>query len=184
MILSGGASARMGADKGALDWLGTRAVDRLAQIAGEAGAETVVTVSTTDYGLPQIIEETPRSGPVGGVIAGAAALRAAGYERALVLAADAPTLTAADLAPLLAAGGAGSAYEGLHLPLVLDLNTLTPEAEAGWPMGRFLERSGVRRLPAPAEAALRLRGANDPEERAVLLAELRERETAQDGGAD
>ena len=38
IILSGGASSRMGVDKAAMDWLGRRAVDRVADLAFEVGA--------------------------------------------------------------------------------------------------------------------------------------------------
>lgn len=181
IILSGGASSRMGADKALMDWLGRRAVDRVADLALEVGAKIVVTVGTADYGLPLVVEETPLGGPVGGVLAGAVALRDAGCLHALVLAVDAPSLTAEDLAPLLAAGGA---YEGLHFPLVVALDALPSDARADWPMARLIERAGVVRLAAPPTAQARLRGANTPQERQALLAELAARASAQKPGAD
>jgi molybdopterin-guanine dinucleotide biosynthesis protein A len=172
MILSGGAATRMGADKAVLDWAGRRAIDRVAALAATAGAQAILTVGPHDYGLPNVAEDPPGGGPVGGVLAGAAALAARGCVRVLVLAVDAPTLTPADLAPLLAAGAPGAAYEGLHLPLVLDLAALPPEAVAGMAMHRFAAAAGVIRLPCPAGAHERLRGANTPAERAALLAGL------------
>ena len=180
MILSGGASSRMGADKGALDWLGRRAVDRVADVAQALGAQVVITVGAHDYGLDWIADQPPLGGPVGGVLAGATALNAVGCERILVLAVDAPTLQADDLAPLLAANAPAAAYEGLHLPCVLRLDALAPDAEAGWPLARLLERAGAVRLTCPPQAAARLRGANTPAERDALLAELAAREGAQD----
>lgn len=184
MILSGGASSRMGADKALIDWLGRRAVDWVADLALEVGAKIVVTVGTADYGLPLVVEETPLGGPVGGVLAGAVALRDAGCLRALVLAVDAPSLTAEDLAPLLAAGAAGGAYEGLHFPLVVALEALPSDARDDWPMARLIERAGVVRLAAPLGTQARLRGANTPQEREALLAELAGRASAQKPGAD
>ena len=172
MILSGGASRRMGADKGAMDWLGRRAVDRVADLARAVGAETVITVGASDYGLPNVADEPALGGPVGGVLAGARALRDAGCERALVLAVDAPSLTAGDLAPLLAVEAAGAAFEGLHFPLVATLDALPSDARPDWPMARLLERAGVVRLTPADEARARLRGANTPEEREALLVEL------------
>ena len=172
MILSGGGSTRMGQDKAGLDWLGVRAIDRVAALARAAGAEIVVEIGVADHGLPRISEDPPGSGPVGGVMAGARALLGAGCDRAVVLAVDAPTLTPEDLAPLLAAPSPGAAFEGLHLPLVVDLAALPAEAEAGGALARLVARSGVGRRPCPAEAQVRLRGANTPAERAVLLAEL------------
>ena len=168
MILSGGRSGRMGQDKARLDWAGQRAIDRVAAVARAAGAVSVRSVGPEDYGLPIVAD--PQAGPVGGVLAGAAALRADGCTRALVLAVDAPTLTAADLAPLLATEGA-AAYERQPLPLVLDLAAL-PSAEPGLALWRFAELAGAARLPVPPGAETRLRGANTPTERATLLAEL------------
>lgn len=169
MILTGGASARMGADKALLLWDGVRAVDRVAELARTVGAEVVITVGAGDYGLPFVADEPRFGGPVGGVLAGARALAGEGVERALVLAVDAPTIQAHDLAPLLATDGPGAAYEGLHLPLVLDLAVLPAGAEPSWPMARLVERAGVIRLPCPESERLRLRGANTPEERRALL---------------
>jgi len=169
VILTGGASSRMGADKAALLWGGRRAVDRLADLARELGAAAVVTSGARDYGLPNAAEDPPGGGPVAGVVAGVAALRTGGCERALVLAVDAPTITPEDLAPLLAAPAPGAAYEGLHLPLVMDLDALPDDAGQGWPMGRLVERAGLARLTCPPSAAERLRGANTPEERERLL---------------
>lgn len=176
MILSGGGSRRMGQDKAGLDWLGRRAIDRVADLARAVGAEHVVSVGPDDFGLPRVIEQQPFGGPVGGVLAGARALRGLGAARALVLAVDAPTLTPADLAPLLAVAGAGAAYEGLHLPMVAVLDALPGEAPADWPLARLAQLAGIVRLACPHEARLRVRGANTPQERQALLAELAARE--------
>lgn len=183
MILSGGASSRMGADKGGMDWSGRRAVDRVADVARGLGVRALITVGAQDYGLDWIADQPPLGGPAGGVLAGAAALRAAGCDRILVLAVDAPTLRAQDLAPLLDAEAPAAAYEGLHLPFVMRLDALAAEAAAGWPLGRLLERAGTVRLDCPPQAAARLRGANTPEERDALLAELFAQQGAQDSGA-
>ena len=173
LILSGGASSRMGVDKGAQDWNGRRAVDRVADLARAAGAMAVLTIGSTDYGLPFVADDPPLGGPVGGVMAGAAALRRVGVGWALALAVDAPTLRLADIAPLAAAGGdRGAVYDGLPLPMVLNLDAVPHDAQAGWPMRRLVQAAGLVTLPCPPERARRLRGANTPEERAALLAEL------------
>lgn len=172
IILTGGASSRMGEDKALLDWAGVRAIDRVAQLARALGAEPVVTAGQGDYGLPNVADDQPLGGPVGGVLAGARALAAAGCRRAVVLAVDAPTLQPEDLAPLMAAADPGAVYEGLHLPMKLELAAIPATAEAGWPVMRLAERAGLARLACPPGAALRLRGANTPKERAALLAEL------------
>lgn len=163
----------MGVDKGALDWAGRRAVDRVADLATAAGAGLVITVGAMDYGLPFVVEDPPRTGPVAGVLAGAAVLREGPCDRALVLAVDAPTLRLADLGPLLSASHAGAAYEGFPLPLVVNLDALPADALPDWPMRRLVERAGLAQLSCPAGARARLRGANTPQEREALLAELR-----------
>lgn len=183
IILTGGAASRMGTDKGALAWEGLRAVDRVAAIAAAAGARIILTAGSTDYGLPKVVEDPPGSGPVGGVVAGARALRLAGCERALVLAVDAPTIRTEDLAPLLAEGGPGAAFDGLHVPMVVDIAAIPGEAQAGWPMARLADRAGLKRMVYPPQARARLRGANTPEERAALLEEFVAWEAAQKGGA-
>ena len=91
-------------------------------------------------------------------------------------------LRVADLVPLFVAGGAGAAYAGQHLPLLLNLSALPPEAEAGWPLGRLAERAGLVRLPCPEAVERRLRGANTPQEREALLAELQDDAGAQSSG--
>lgn len=172
LILSGGASSRMGLDKGQLDWSGQRAVDRVAELARAAGAGLVMTVGPTDYGLAFVVDDPPMAGPVGGVLAGAGALRRASFDRALVLAVDAPTLLLDDLAPLLRAEPPGAAFEGFPLPLIVDLAALPAEAEAGWSLRRLVERAGLARPTCPAASQARLRGANTLEERDALLAAL------------
>src|SRR5207248_10673054 len=89
IILTGGAGSRMSADKATLSWAGRRAVDRVAALAEAVGAGLVVTVGLQDYGLPLVRDSVPLGGPVGGVLAGAPVLAAAGCERVLVLAVDA-----------------------------------------------------------------------------------------------
>ena len=162
IILCGGASRRMGRDKALLDWHGARAVDRVAALAKAVGAEALVTAGA-DLGLPWVADDAAFAGPVGGVLAGA---RALGTARLLVLAVDAPTVTPQDLAPLLATGGH---YEGLPVPMVVEARAIPADAEAGWPLRRFVERAGLASLPVPAGAMARLRGANTPEEREGLL---------------
>jgi hypothetical protein len=98
IILCGGASRRMGREKAVLDWDGQRAVDLVAALARAVGAQALVTAGA-DLGLPWVPDDEAFAGPVGGVLAGA---RALGTPRLLVLAVDAPTATAEDLAPLLA----------------------------------------------------------------------------------
>jgi len=182
VILTGGKSSRMGADKAALDWDGRRAVDRLADLARDLAVEVTVAAGPVDYGLSHIAEDPPGGGPVAGLVAGVSALRARGCTRALVLAVDAPTIAAADLAPLLAAPAPGAAYEDLHLPLVMAIDALPGDAGAGWSMRRLVEHAGLARPACPPDAAQRLRGANTPEERETLLRRFVTPDSAQDDG--
>lgn len=179
-ILLGGRSLRMGRDKAFLDWNGRTAVDRVFATAAEAGAEVALGVGRDVPGRTSVIDD--KAGPAGGVMLAVRQLREAGCGRALILAVDAPTLTADDLAPLLEAPQ-GAAYEQQHLPMVLPLAAMPTEAEPGWPLGRLIERAGLARLVCPAERLARVRGANTPEEHAALLADLVRREGACGGGA-
>ena len=182
IILAGGAASRMGQDKAALDWNGRSAVDRLAQVAAELGAEAIVTVGPNDHGWPRVVETPVGGGPVAGIVVGAAHLAKIGTDRLLVLAVDAPTVLAEDLMLLLGVSGPGAAYADLNLPLVMDLETLPAQAGAGWSVHRLIAAVGLVRLPVPAQARDRLRGANTPDERAALLQALIAVESAQKGG--
>lgn len=182
LILTGGASVRMGADKAALDWAGRRAVDRVAELARGLGAQRVFSVGSGDYGLERLVEDPPGGGAAAGILAGARRLAKAGCDRIVALAVDAPTLEASDLAPLLAAPAPGAAFAGLHLPMVLHLAELPNDAAAGWPMARLVERLRLAVLPPAADAEARLRGANTPEERQALLKALEEAERARKPG--
>jgi len=167
IILTGGASRRMGADKAVQDWGGMRAVDRVAELARRAGAGAVISAGG-DYGFACVPDPERYAGPVAGLLAGVEALQQAGLERCLVLAVDAPTLRLDDLAPLLAE--AGAFYAGFPLPMVLAFDAVPEDAEADWPLRRFVERAGLKQLDCPPDVAGRARGANTPEERAALLA--------------
>lgn len=178
LILMGGASSRMGADKAYLEWNGVSAAERCARLAQAVGAKLVLTVG----GAGDVPDVWPGGGPVGGILAGVDRLLAADFSRVLVLAVDAPTARPADLTPLLDAPREGAAYEGLHLPMVFQVAALPADAEAEWPVARLIERAGLAQLACDEQAALRLRGANTPEERAALLAALIAHEGAQQSG--
>ena len=170
-ILTGGAATRMGEDKALQLWGGRRAVDLVAALAKAAGAVEIVTVGGGDYGWPRVDDVEPLAGPVGGILAGAAALAARGCGEALILAVDSPTIRLEDIAPLLGAPSPGAAFEGLHLPMRIEIAALPAVAEAGWPVRRLIEGAGLERPVCPPCAERRLRGANTPEERVALLTE-------------
>lgn len=164
IILTGGASRRMGTDKAAQLWDGRRAVDLVAELARSLGAKVVVSAGDGEFGLPRASDPAPLSGPVAGVLAGIALLRGQ-VERVLVLAVDAPTIKPEDLAPLLAAGGVGAAFDDQPLPMVLDISAVPKDVQDDWPLRRFVARAGLIQIPLDLELLPRLRGANTPEER-------------------
>ena len=167
VVLTGGSSSRMGEDKASLRWDGVRAVDRITALGRAVGAIEVVTVGRLEYG-PANIGDNLLSGPVGGVLLGVAALRTT-CQRVLVLAVDAPTIEPDDLRPLLVSPSPGAAFEGLHLPLVLDVDALPADLAANSSVTMLIAAARLLRLPCPDVARLRLRGANTPEERDLLL---------------
>jgi molybdopterin-guanine dinucleotide biosynthesis protein A len=171
IILTGGASRRMGVDKAAQLWGGRRAVDLVAELARAAGASCVVTAGEGDYGLPRARDPAPQSGPVAGVRAGAALLPAQ-IERTLVLAVDAPTIRPEDLAPLLEVPGAGACFIGYPLPMVIALGAIPTDAEDGWPLRRLVERAHLAQIQPKSDAEARLKGANTPVEQARLAQSL------------
>lgn len=168
IILAGGASRRMGADKALLDWKGRRAIDHVADLARKAGAAEVI-ISGGDYGLPFVADpDGPRSGPLGGILAGCAALRTRGVTRALILTVDAPSIQPADLNALIAAPSPGAVYGDLRLPMIIDIAAIPEGLAADAPVWRLIEAAGLSRLACPAGAERRLHGANTPEEWASL----------------
>jgi molybdopterin-guanine dinucleotide biosynthesis protein A len=90
LLLTGGASRRMGTDKALIEVGGRRLVDRAAAtLAAVAGP--VVEVGPGWSVLPAVREDPPGSGPLAALAAGAAALREAGHDGpVLVLAVDMP----------------------------------------------------------------------------------------------
>jgi molybdopterin-guanine dinucleotide biosynthesis protein A len=156
----------MGADKALLDWGGARAVDLVAGLAQAAGAAAIV-VAGGDLGWPFV--DDGGQGPVGGVLAGVRRLAEDSLMRAVVLAVDAPTLSIADIAPLIAAPTPGAVYQDFPLPMAIAFAALPAEAEASWPLERLIDRAGLGRLPAPRDARARLKGANTPAEHAKLM---------------
>jgi len=168
VILAGGSSSRMGTDKAAQPWKGRRAVDLVADLAWGAGAQVVITAGG-DYGLPFVEDPPGHAGPAAGLLAGARRLAAEGMSHGLFLAVDAPTLTAADLAPLLAAPDPGAAFAGYPLPALAALNALPVDAPPGQPLWRLISDAGLATRACPPGCELRLRGANTTQERAAIL---------------
>ena len=173
VILAGGNSRRMGTDKAVLKWNGRRAIDRLANLVEELQLTRMV-VAGRNYGLPFVLDPFPEAGPVAGVVAGVEALRELGCDAAIVLAVDAPLLAPEDLSPLLAAVYPGAVYEGLPLPMTIAFQAMPKGLSGSAPLNRLAQMAGLATLACPDEARIRIRGANNPEEREMLLAVARE----------
>ncbi len=163
----------MQSDKAAMEWLGTRAVDRVVQLATGVGASLVVTAGYKDYGLPNALESGVRRGPVGGIVRGLQWLSRGGFSKALVLAVDAPTIRPDDIQMLLDAGTPGAFFKTLNLPFVLDIQTLPRAIGASASIRDIFSATRLPELSYLPGAYSRLRGANTPFERETLLEELR-----------
>ena len=109
LLLTGGASRRMGTDKALLEVDGRRLVDRAAAVLG-AVADPVIEVGPGWSGLPAVREDPPGSGPLAALSAGAAALRAGGHDGpVLLLAVDMPSVGVELLRLLAGRAGPGTA---------------------------------------------------------------------------
>jgi molybdopterin-guanine dinucleotide biosynthesis protein A len=107
LLLTGGASRRMGTDKALLEFDGQRLAERAAAVLTSV-ADPVLEVGPGWSGLPAVREDPPGGGPLAALGAGAAALRAGGHDGpVLVLAVDMPGV-GVELLRLLA-GRAGPA---------------------------------------------------------------------------
>jgi molybdopterin-guanine dinucleotide biosynthesis protein A len=93
MLLTGGASRRMGRDKSGLMVGGITLAERTAQLLLGV-VETAVEVGPGVSGLPSTREEPPGEGPLVAIVEGRRALRALGHDGAvLVVACDLPLLS-------------------------------------------------------------------------------------------
>ena len=93
LLLTGGASRRMGTDKALIEVGGQLLVDRAAAVLS-AVASPVVEVGPGWSALPAVREDPPGSGPLAALAAGAAELRRLGHDGpVLVLAVDMPRVT-------------------------------------------------------------------------------------------
>ena len=109
LLLTGGASRRMGTDKARLEVGGQPLAERAAGVL-RAVADPVVEVGPGWSGLPAVREDPPGSGPLAAVAAGAAALRATGHDGpVVVLAVDMPRVSVALLRLLATRRGPATA---------------------------------------------------------------------------
>jgi molybdopterin-guanine dinucleotide biosynthesis protein A len=110
LLLTGGASRRLGQDKGTLvlDGAQESLARRTARLLAEV-AQPVLEVGPGHSGLPAVLEDPPGAGPLVALAAGARELRAQGWTGpTVVLATDLPRLTRKFLAWLAAYPTTGS----------------------------------------------------------------------------
>ncbi|MBK5287224.1 MAG: molybdenum cofactor guanylyltransferase [Acidimicrobiia bacterium] len=84
VLLTGGASVRLGVDKAGLTLDGETLADRALRALG-VGCEPLVEVGPGWTSAPSVREEPVGSGPLAGLVAGADALRAVGFAGPIVL---------------------------------------------------------------------------------------------------
>ncbi len=98
MLLTGGASSRMGVDKASLEFRGVRLADRTARLLEEV-ADPTVEVGPGYTHLQAAPDLDPRLGPLSAVVRGFAAIQAMGWTGpVIVVATDLPLLTGGLLA--------------------------------------------------------------------------------------
>jgi molybdenum cofactor guanylyltransferase len=117
LILAGGRSSRMGVDKALLEFEGEPLLARVAARLGTVCEEILVASGDGSrlaaFGLPQVADAVPDSGPLGGLIAG---LEHAGHPLMAVVAVDMPFAST----ELLAAMAAMRRSEDAVVPLSAD----------------------------------------------------------------
>jgi molybdopterin-guanine dinucleotide biosynthesis protein A len=108
LLLTGGASRRMGVDKAELRRDGERLADRAARVLAEV-CDPVIEVGPGRSTLPAVHEATPGEGPLVALVAGAVALRERGHAGPLILlAVDLPFVEPPLLTWLAGRPGAGT----------------------------------------------------------------------------
>lgn len=187
LVLSGGASARMGQDKALLEHAGMPQLTAMFQLLSHHVQHCFISLRKDQAneplraGFPGLIDGHEGIGPAAGLLAAHRAYPAAAW---LVLACDLPMLDESTLAALVQARDGQhvavayrSAYDDLPEPLCAlwepaALERLDAQVRAGRHGLREVLRSvDVRLLPAPANNALD--NINTPEERDRLLRGLK-----------
>src|SRR5688572_14375594 len=125
LILAGGRSSRMGADKAGLVFGGTTLLQRARVLLGAAGASAILT-SGTGYDLP---DPVARAGPAAGLVAlGDYVIAHDGPQTWLILAVDMPLLTVEALRRLLRSTNRAAHFARHPLPLLLRFDEFTRAA--------------------------------------------------------
>lgn len=180
VVLAGGRSQRMGADKARLRWHGQTLLDHaLEQLRGAGCTRVLVSGSYQQY--LHVPDRYPDCGPLGGL---ASIAEAVPESRWLVVAIDQPLVDAAMLRPLLTGLQVGlesargiCRYGEEPLPMALTvqpatrqwLRTAVRSVTGHRSLKALHDALRVYTLPADASVRARLRGANTPAEWHALL---------------
>lgn len=154
LLLTGGASSRMGVDKATLVVDGEMCALRIARLL-RAHASIVLEVGPGHTGLACVEETHPGEGPLTAIAAGAAGLRSAGHNGpALVFACDLPLVTSAVVAHLAGHPGGASVLPVVNgRPQPLCARWSAADLDAADALVATGERS-LRLLPDRARAVL------------------------------
>ena len=97
IVVAGGRSTRMGADKATLDWGGRPLVVHVTSVVAAAVGGDVIVVAAEGQRLPAgldvVRDARPRRGPLQGLLAGLEAAAERGFETVYACAVDLPFLT-------------------------------------------------------------------------------------------
>ena len=194
VVLAGGRSARMGADKAALEWGGASLLGRVVRALAPVGEVVVVRAPGQELprlpGSVRVVEDAvPGRGPLQGALAGMGALDPGA--RAFLCAVDMPLIDAATARGILDALGPGDEaavprLSGRAQPLAAAYRAgpAAGAAEALLAAGRgrmhdLLDALAVRWIDDPPGAARALAGANTRDELEALRQESGEKATSE-----
>lgn len=173
VVLAGGSSSRMGANKAELLYQGMPLVQWQLEKLRSIGLPEVL---VSGYGEGMIPDDIPGKGPLGGLYS---ALRRASGQQCLVLPVDVPLIDGATLEQLIRAHRGGItllSYNGRPEPLIgvydkslaqFILPMLHQGSTSVW---RLLDLVGYRTLPARGNGRI-VANCNTPEEFAAVCAE-------------
>lgn len=150
VLLTGGASRRMGFDKALLEVGGRANAARLAAVLSEAVSGPLIEVGPGVSGLVPVRESPPGAGPLAALVAGADGLARAGWQGpVIVVACDLPLLSASALATVAGWPGAASVvpiWQGQYQPLCARWSATDLD------VARRLVSEGTRSMQALLEA--------------------------------
>lgn len=168
IILAGGKSRRMGTDKAALDFGGSRLIDIARSLLDEAGCGPVF-VSGRPQEENAIPDSRSGSGPAQAML-DCLEFLGGDYDGALFLPVDMPLLQAGDLAALLSGqSGHCQAWESHPLPVFIPAGLSLPPRDEVHSIRSLLAALPVEWLPVPDDRQVRFANLNSVEELTAAL---------------